>query len=81
MINLTTFQCHSVLPSCRYDIECTLLDSAVCPFHNVGFAHWRSLIKALPGKEGADEGVISVEGMEVHVFNSQGKIQDIWMLR
>ena len=53
----------------------------MCPFHNVGFAHWRSLIKALPGKEGADEGVISVEGMEVHVFNSQGKIQDIWMLR
>jgi hypothetical protein len=65
----------------------------VCPFHNVGFVHWRSLIKARPGSgaEGPcssgkgdeeDKGcVFSIDGMEVHVFNSQGRIQDIWMLR
>ena len=84
-------------PQARFQINCTLLDSAISPFHNVGFAHWRSSLTPLDeaaaaasaataagesaGSTIAAPETFTIEGMEVHVFNDEGKIQDIWMLR
>ena len=84
-------------PQARFQINCTLLDSAISPFHNVGFAHWRSSLTPLDEAAAAASAAttagesaggtiaapetFTIEGMEVHVFNDEGKIQDIWMLR
>lgn len=61
----------------KYNLDCTLVDSAVSSTHNVGFAHWRSRVKS-QSKEGND---VVLEAMEMHVFNDDGKITDTWTLR
>ncbi|KAG1675238.1 hypothetical protein FOA52_016269 [Chlamydomonas sp. UWO 241] len=69
----------------QYHISCTLIDSAICSHNNVGFSHWRSSIRS---KEAEGSGFVMqdaqeciMEAMSLHIFNDDGRMVDLWMLR
>lgn len=60
----------------RYDIDCHLIDNAVSMSSNVAFAHWRSHITNRETEE-----AFTVDGVEVELFDDDGRIKDIFLFR
>jgi len=69
----------------KYHISCELIDSAISTCHNVGFSHWRSLLRPRQAEGQGfvmeDPQEISLQAMALHVFDDDGKMLDLWMLR
>lgn len=62
----------------NYDMQTTLVDTAVSTTHNIGFTHWRSSLKGKNGETGKDS---KVEGMEIEIYSTEGQLKGIWMFR
>ncbi|GBF99214.1 hypothetical protein Rsub_11421 [Raphidocelis subcapitata] len=60
----------------RYEIDCHSVDCAVSADHNVAFTHWRSQVKNR--SSGAK---FCVEGIEVDLFDGQGRLTDVFLFR
>ena len=71
------------------DIECTLVDFAISDRYNVGFSHWRSLMRGVLTNQSVDgsldqivdQDAYVIEAMAVHVFREDGKMINTWLLR
>lgn len=60
----------------RYHISCDLQESAFSTDNNVGFTHW---ISHITNKQTGEE--FKVDGMEVEIYDRDGKLRDIWLFR
>lgn len=58
-------------------IKCIQLDAAVSADASVAFQHWRSNVA--PKGTGAEP--YAIEGVEVDVFDNEGRLLDIWLFR
>jgi hypothetical protein len=61
-------------------IKCIQLDAAVSADASVAFQHWRSNV-APKGAGGAGAAPYTIEGVEVDVFDNEGRLLDIWLFR
>eukprot|EP00879_Flechtneria_rotunda_P000579 GHRR01000687.1.p1 GENE.GHRR01000687.1~~GHRR01000687.1.p1 ORF type:complete len:358 (+),score=93.51 GHRR01000687.1:1338-2411(+) len=60
----------------RYLVTCKMIDNGVSLDKNVAFTHWCSSITNKQSKQH-----FNIEGLEVDIFGSDGKLKNIWQFR
>lgn len=60
----------------NFDIRCHLVESAASPTHNLCFNQWYSELKDQESNR-----CYVMEGVEVMLFDAEGRVSDIWMFR